>query len=276
MLKYGARRRGYGSRWSTTRPDHVRGNAGRNRATKPSSGFIGQIPTRFAKTDNNLGRRDISRGMSKRARFAGRLDIEAQLIEFDRDHWSAGHGIQFTDPMWWVQEQELLEAKGKDNLRWMHLEMTNEEYTEWRAYQDVYNYEPSAHEYDFYYFDDDWYEDRDRYESRDYADDYGWDDGLNDGWDDDPKPQDAAWKDLWLNGTVDTPELYEFENGLDVVEDFDCDDWYGTKDEEHAFFEAITPIPDVHPTEDPAYWRAVERQHAGERFFRQHGRAVAL
>jgi hypothetical protein len=211
--------------------------------------------------------------MSKRARFAGRLHIDTQLIEFDHDRWSAGHGIQFTDPMWWVQEQELLKAKGKDSLRWMHLDMTAEEYAEWRAHQDVYTYEPLAHEYDSCYFDDDWYEDRDRYEyedrdryeSRDYTDDHSWDDGGND----DPKPQDAAWIQLWVDGKVHTPDLYEFE-------DFNCDDWYDTKDEERAFFEAVTPIPDVHPTEDPAYWRAVERHHAGERFFRQHGRVVAL
>lgn len=275
MLKYGARRRGYGSWWVTTRKSYTRSNAGRNRSTKAPHPLFGMQSTRgFLKTDNNQGNNAIARGMSKRTRFSAKLDIRSQVDDVEQDKWSESCGVQFTDPMWWHQEEEILKQKGPHNHR--HYVHTIDE--AWSWYDDYMSMDDGWGMEGYSYAD--YLADRDAEDvllDDDY-DDYEYDCMLakrfeSGKWD----PTEPMWKDLWVDGKVDTPELYEFENGLDDPYYWcdDCDGLYSYQEDEQDFFAAGHFIKEVPYTEDPAYDRDMERHLAGERFFKQHGRTTS-
>ena len=206
---------------------------------------------------------------------------QAQLIEIRADKKYARLQAQF------VIEDDLfdLELAKFDPELWLHgIDLTTFEDTVTKQHRGyLFNFTADPYEYVPDAFDWDWegsfYQDQDD-EEDDFcylhAGDYdagAYDFNLNSGWDPDPEPVDAAWRDLWVEGRAHDSE------GRDQPDSM-YDRWYDSYYDTYDYLaELENPLleredPALPATIEAVEERAIERHRAGERYFKQTGRTV--
>jgi hypothetical protein len=296
VQKYGLRRTLYGGvmAWSARKPSWVRGNRGRNRATRPSINGR-QVVTAWRCSENNPGRRAISRALSKRARRRAKEELEHELDALHTDaevrrvagqgwrQWArAKHLHRYADHTVFAEMYD--ECQFEEDL--LMLEIADDQYDYFLKYDgDDYDY---MHEDRFYDSRDDWEPVR-----GDYSDSIPMTDRYRE-W---PEPTSREWLTLWLVGLRHDDvylrgydwhddHWYEYEGPEPGDADWMEDDWdmeealstspYGdTRFDWVGAYETEQQIQDS--LRDRHYGdsqRNRERLRSGERYYRQHKRTV--
>lgn len=250
--------RRYGKRLDRGYTDEVaRSNRGRARTAATGND----------RSHANAGRRTgqeqtaAIRSRKKALRLEERLDIADALFD---------HDLAQYDPEVWLHGKDLTAFKDTVPKRRPPL----------RAIQSTWDWDLS----DAYAWND---VSRDLYDTWDDT----WD--VNDTWDVDardqhlydawydeapdspPEPGDCAWRDLWVAGVVQAPEALNWHDWhadhynrdhYEACDDFDHD--------EDGLPDWQTPLPATDLTIEASSERNLEKLRAGERYFRQTGRAA--
>lgn len=198
------------------------------------------------------------RADKKRSRLTAQLSIEDELFDL---------GLAKSDPEIWLHGTDLTtyEDTVTKHHRGYPLSFAADSYT---YVPDAFDWNWEGSSYQDYQDDENdfCYRPAGDYDAGDYDVD------LNSGWDPDPDPEpiEAAWRDLWVDGHAHDPEGRDLP---DPMYDHGYYDTYDCIDEiENPLLEREDLV--LPATIEAVEERALERHRAGERYFRQTGRAV--